>query len=387
MKVLHTSDWHLGRKFLAQDMHEHQEAFIDWLVATVAEYSVDLLVIAGDIFDRSVPPQESVALFERALTELSAVSPVFLIPGNHDSAVRLGYGGTFFASHGVHIQSSVESLDNPVLIEGADGVNVAVYGIPYLHPDIHAVPFGVERSHTAVLTSAMNRIRTDISKREPARTLVVSHAFVTGGSGSESERDLDIGGIGDSPARVFAGVDYTAMGHLHGPQVIASDSGLIRYSGSPLAYSFSEEKHIKSVTLVNIPLEGEVTTETIPVPQPAALVTLTGSMDYLENDSALEIHRDAWIRARITDRRRPENAMKRLSQRFSQVMHLDFVPERDSNSDADALSTQRLDPQKTPPLDVSSAFIAYVTADHISESERELVQNAIETVNAAVTTP
>jgi exonuclease SbcD len=213
-------------------MHEHQESFVDWLIDTAADLDIELVVIAGDIFDRSVPPQESVALFEKALIGLSALCPVFVTPGNHDSAVRLGYGGTFFAASGVHIQSTTEFIDQPLVITSPD-------------PDIHAAEFGVERSHTAVLTHAMNRIRTDLAHRSAARSMVVSHAFVTGGAGSDSERDLEIGGIGDAPASVFAGVDYTAMGHLHGAQVIGSDSGLIRYSGSPLPYSFGRKAREK----------------------------------------------------------------------------------------------------------------------------------------------
>ena len=367
-------------------MHEHQESFVDWLIDTAADFGIELVVIAGDIFDRSVPPQESVALFEKALIGLSALCPVFVTPGNHDSAVRLGYGGTFFAASGVHIQSTTESIDQPLVITSPDGTELSVYGIPYLHPDIHAAEFGVERSHTAVLTYAMNRIRTDLAHRSDVRSMVVSHAFVTGGAGSESERDLEIGGIGDAPASVFSGVDYTAMGHLHGAQVIGSESGVIRYSGSPLPYSFSEEKHVKSVTVIDIPPRGEITTTVIPVPQPAPLVTLRGTIEFLETDSSLDGHIDSWVRCQITDQRRPENAMKRLSQRFNHVMHLEFTPEANSPGDMDSVSgvNARLDPQKTPPLELAAAFIAHVTNDQVTETERVLMQAAIETVNSQV---
>lgn len=386
MKVLHTSDWHLGRKFLTKDMHEHQEAFVDWIAITAQDLGIELVVIAGDIFDRSVPPQESVALFEKALMGLSAICPVFVIPGNHDSAVRLGYGGSFFAASGVHIQSRTDSMDHPLVVTSPDGTELAVYGIPYLHPDIHAAEFAVQRTHTAVLTHAMGVIRADLAHRRDIRSMVVAHAFVTGGSGSESERDLEIGGIGDAPSSVFAGVDYTAMGHLHGAQVISSESGVIRYSGSPLPYSFSEEKHVKSVTLIDIPPRGEITTTVIPVPQPAPLVTLRGSIDFLETDSSLEVHIDSWVRCQITDQRRPENAMKRLSQRFNHVLHLVFDPETNSSGDmkSDGGVNARLDPQKTPPLELAAAFIAHVTNDQVTETERDLMQSAIETVNSQV---
>lgn len=380
MKVLHTSDWHLGRKFLSRDMHEHQEVFIDWLIETTVQNSVDLVVIAGDIFDRSIPPQESVVLFEKAVIELSAISAVFVVPGNHDSAVRLGYGGKFFAANGVHIQSKVGEIGNPLEIVGRDGTELVVYGIPYLHPDIHCTELGVDRSHAAVLGEAMNRVRTDLASRKGVRSIAAAHAFVTGGSGSDSERDLEVGGIGDAPAHLFHGVDYVAMGHLHGEQNISSDAGIIRYSGSPLPYSFSEEKHLKSVTLIDIPGQGEVTYEVIPTPQPAPLVTIRGNMDYLENHPDLEPHVDSWVRFQITDARRPDNAMKRLSQRFTNVLHLEFNPESDHADRSE--NAMRMDPQQTPPLELATAFIGYVTQDTATDTEITVLREAIEHLNS-----
>lgn len=361
-------------------MHEHQETFIDWLVETTATNEVELVVIAGDVFDRSIPPQESVVLFERAITELSAISSVYLVPGNHDSAVRLGYGGKFFAANGVHIQSTLEGIGTPLEITAADGTELVVYGIPYLHPDLHSASLGVERSHAAVLNSAMDRIRADLEGRHSVRSIAVSHAFVTGGAGSDSERDLEIGGIGDAPSHVYSGVDYVAMGHLHGGQVIASESGIIRYSGSPLPYSFSEEKHTKSVTLIDVPPSGEITYEVIPVPQPAPLVTLRGTIEYFETAAELDEHVNSWIRFQITDSRRPENAMQRLAQRFNHVMHLDFDPEGSTNNHS--VQSVRLDPQKTPPLELATAFISYVTGDAALESEVEVLRESIENINS-----
>lgn len=380
MKVLHTSDWHLGRKFLSQDMHSHQEQFVDWLIEIVGEHNVELVVIAGDIFDRSIPPQESVVLFERALIELSARCSVYIVPGNHDSAVRLGYGGRFFAANGVHIQSTVDGIGSPLEIRGTDDTELVVYGIPYLHPDLHSADMGVERSHAAVLKSAMDRVRADLSERESVRSIAVSHAFVTGGSGSDSERDLEIGGVGDAPSHVYSGVDYVAMGHLHGAQVISSESGIVRYSGSPLPYSFSEEKHVKSVTVIDFPPQGDITVEVIDVPQPAPLVTLRGTMEYFENSEDLDSHMNSWLRFQITDTRRPDNAMQRLSKRFNHVLHLEFDPD---NSQGDqGVSPTRLDPQKTPPIELATAFIGYVTGDHASDPEIDVLRESIENINS-----
>lgn len=361
-------------------MHEHQENFIDWLIETTSQLDVELVVIAGDVFDRSIPPQESVVLFERAIIELSALCSVYVVPGNHDSAVRLGYGGKFFAANGVHIQSTLEGIGTPLELTAGDGTELVVYGIPYLHPDLHSAHLGVERSHAAVLTSAMDRIRADLEGRHSVRSIAVSHAFVTGGAGSDSERDLEIGGIGDAPSHVYSGVDYVAMGHLHGAQVIKSESGIIRYSGSPLPYSFSEEKHIKSVTLIDVPSSGEITYEEIPIPQAAPLVTLRGTLDYFESAAELDEHLNSWIRFQITDTRRPENAMQRLAQRFNHVMHLDFEPEGSTINQS--AQSARLDPQKTPPLELATAFIGYVTGDAARASEVEVLRDSIEQINS-----
>jgi len=383
MKVLHTSDWHFGRKFLARDMHEHQEEFVEWLITEAAGQGVELVVIAGDIFDRSVPPQESITLFERALVGLSSVCPVFVIPGNHDSAVRLGYGGTFFESNGVHIRSETAKIDQPVHIKAADSTELVVYGIPYLHPDIHSAEFGVSRSHSAVLNHAMERICGDLEGKGDVRSMVVSHAFITGGAQSESERDLEIGGIGDAPGSIFSGIDYIAMGHLHGAQEVASETGIIRYSGSPLPYSFSEERHLKSVTLIDIPANGKITTTLIPVPQPAPLVTIEGTMEYLETEPSLSEHVDSWVRCKITDRRRPENPMKRLSARFNHVLKLEFDPDLSQLDSEERGPRPRLDPQKVPRIDLVSEFFAEVTHSPMTETERSLMAAAIESVNSA----
>lgn len=358
----------------------HQEGFVDWLIKIVSDHDIELVIIAGDVFDRSIPPQESVVLFERALIELSARCPIYLVPGNHDSAVRLGYGGKFFAANGVHIQSTIDGIGNPLAIRGTDGTELVVYGIPYLHPDIHSTDMGVERSHAAVLKSAMDRVRADLDERESVRSIAVSHAFVTGGSGSDSERDLEIGGVADVPSHVFSGVDYVAMGHLHGAQNISSESGIIRYSGSPLPYSFSEERHIKSVSIIDLPNQGTISVEVIEVPQPAPLVTLRGTMEYFETSVDLDAHVNSWLRFQITDARRPDNAMQRLSKRFNHVLHLEFDPERAPDDQRTAVT--RLDPQKTPPIELATAFIGYVTGDRANDSEVDVLQESIENINS-----
>ncbi len=383
MKILHTSDWHLGRTFLSESMHVHQEVFIDWLIACVNAEQVELVVIAGDVYDRSVPRTESVRLFDRALIGLSAVCPVFITPGNHDSAVRLGFGSGLMATNGVHIRSEISDIGVPLELTGRDGTAVVVYGIPYLQPEVVSTQLEAERTHASVLNAAMGHIRTDVINRGDARVVVVSHAFITGGSSSESERSLEIGGIGDAPSSIFTGVDYVAMGHLHGAQVISTpedSSTVVKYSGSPLPYSFSEEKHSKSVTLIDIPTVGSVAYENIPTPVPGPLLTITGELEDLLSSSQFDEVENYWVRAVVTDPTRQERTRERLMERFANLKHIEFSPQ----GGAPTLSIhERLDPQSTPPIEIAAGFVAHVSKTEITDPQRTLFQGAIESVNAS----
>ncbi|MFM7598435.1 MAG: exonuclease SbcCD subunit D, partial [Actinomycetota bacterium] len=248
MRVLHTSDWHLGRSFHGVDILDHQRAIIDWLVAYVEAEGVELVIVAGDVYDRAVPSLAAVTVWEDAVIRLTRTCPLLVTSGNHDSPTRLGFAGALLADAGLHLRTGLPSIAEPLLVEGRDGVALAVYGLPYLEPDLHRDALGADRSHTAVLDAAMQRVRDDLATRDGVRSIVAAHAFITWGSDpvvSDSERDLRVGGIGDAPAAVFAGVDYVALGHLHGAQAVVDP--VVRYSGSPLAFSFSEEAHRKSV--------------------------------------------------------------------------------------------------------------------------------------------
>ena len=179
--------------------------------------------------------------------------PLVISSGNHDSAVRLQYAGEVLAEAGIHLRTSIEQVTDPVLLADEAG-QVGVYGIPFVLPDAVVAQLEVERSHAAVLGVLAERIRTDAAARGLDRVVVMAHAFVTGGSACESEREIRVGGVGDTPAEVFDGVSYVALGHLHGPQEVrlAGSPTVVEYSGSPLAFSFSERDHVKSVTVVDI---------------------------------------------------------------------------------------------------------------------------------------
>src|SRR5918992_1647454 len=244
MRLLHTSDWHIGRSLHGADLLREQEEVLSGLVDVVVAESVDVVVVAGDVYDRAVPSADATGVLDRVIGRLlRAGAAVVLTPGNHDSARRLGTFSGLLSAAGLHVRATTAGLDEPVLLRDEHG-EVAVYGLPYLEPEIARHELGgggrgnsTARTHEAVLTEAMDRVRRDLFLRPDTRAVVLAHAFVGGGVPSDSERDICVGGVDLVPAPVFDGVDYVALGHLHRPQTITPR---LRYSGSPLAYSFGE---------------------------------------------------------------------------------------------------------------------------------------------------
>jgi exonuclease SbcD len=228
MRLLHTSDWHVGRTFHGRDLLADQEIVLGAIAELVAAERVDVVVVSGDLYDRAVPSAEAVATCTRALSAIRrAGAELVIIAGNHDSAQRLGAFAEFAAAGGLHLRTSVAELDRPVLLRDEYGL-LACYGIPYLEPDParHALGRPELRGHAGVLGEAMNRVRADLAERGPdVRSVVLAHAFVTGAAPSESERTIAVGGVEDVPAAVFDGVDYVALGHLHGAQTLARRPG------------------------------------------------------------------------------------------------------------------------------------------------------------------
>lgn len=325
MRILHTSDWHLGRSFHREGMLGHQAAYVDHLLDVVAGEKVDLVVVAGDVYDRALPPVDAVQLADDTFARLAASrAKVVVTSGNHDSARRLGFGSRLIDASGVFIRTDPATVGTPVLLDDRHGP-VAVYGLPYLDPDALRDGWSLPgRSHEAALTEAMRRVRADLDARAGGtRSVVLAHAFVAGAQPSDSERDISVGGISLVPTTVFEGIDYAALGHLHGRHTLTD---AIRYSGSPLAYSFSEATHRKGSWLVDLDADGLTSAEFVDAPVPRPLARLRGELDTLLTDPALAHHEGAWVQATLTDTVRPEQPMERLRSRFPHALLLSFEP-------------------------------------------------------------
>jgi exonuclease SbcD len=326
VRILHTSDWHLGRSFHREGMLTHQAAYVDHLLDVVESERVDLVVVAGDVYDRALPQVDAVRLADESLVRLArSRAQVVLTSGNHDSAQRLGFSARLIDAAGVFIRADAASVGTAVELADDHGP-VVVYGLPYLDPLALAEPWQLPvRSHEAALATAMRRVRRDLAARSRGtRSVVLAHAFVAGAEPSESERDIAVGGVSRVPTGVFDGVDYVALGHLHGAQVLEDR---LRYSGSPLAYSFSEHAQRKGSWLVDLRADASVSATFVEAPVPRTLARLRGALDDLLADPGLAAYEQSWVQATLTDAVRPQQPMERLRRRFPHCLVLAFDPD------------------------------------------------------------
>jgi DNA repair protein SbcD/Mre11 len=397
MRFLHTSDWHLGRSLHRADLRDAQARFLDHLVETARAERVDAVLVAGDVYDRAVPPVDAVALCEDALVRLrDAGARVILISGNHDSARRLGFSSALIDASGVHLRTSPGRLSDPVILDDEHGP-VAVYGVPYLEPAV-GLPAGGDphasaeagsrpRGHAAILGEAVARIRADAAARGATRAVLMAHAWIAGGAddaerreaasrqASDSERDISVGGIGYVPLSLVEGFSYVALGHLHGQQTLAENT---RYSGSPLPYSFSEAHHRKGSWLVEIGADGATRAERVPAPVYRKLAVLRGRIDDLLTAREHTDREGDFVAVTLTDTARPEGAMDRLRKRFPHILTLEFKPEG-VTSDA---RSYRERVQGRDDLTIAAEFVKHVRNTPASESEHGLLKSAFESVGS-----
>ena len=286
MRLLHTSDWHLGRTFHGASLLEEQAAALARIVELARDGAVDAVLIAGDLYDRAIPPAEAVQLFNDTLAQLrEGGAAVVAIAGNHDSHVRVSVYDPLLARFGVTIRGDVRRAHEPVLVSPRlGGLPVAIYPLPYLEPAVDGPGLAAELEdgaqpparlrHEEVTRLALARIRRDLQGRPQQRSVLVAHTFVTGGASSESERELTVGNVDRVSVETFVGFDYVALGHLHGSQQL--DGPRLAYSGTPLPYSFSEQHHSKSVRIVELDAAGQPALEIVPLQVGRSLATVEG---------------------------------------------------------------------------------------------------------------
>lgn len=363
MRILHTSDWHLGREFGPAPMLPYQIEFLDWLVKVCIDEHIDLVAVAGDLYDRAIPPTDAIELFERTVQRLCASGvQVAAITGNHDSPVRVSVYNTLLNPH-LHLEGGYHRYGQVSTLQFADGPLDLVL-LPYLDPQSAADDYPTvdeptpptdpassdelraarrrRRTHESVLRTAAQEARNNL--RSP-RSLALAHAYVAGGTTSDSERELTIGGTSVVAAEVFDGFSYTALGHLHRPQAITDR---VRYSGTPLAYSFSED-HAKSITIIDMATNGAFTLTEMPIPVGRAVATVKGTLHELLTNPEFAAHADKFVRAELTEI--AVDARVQLEPRFAHLLQV--VPVRLEAATAAAITGPT---DARPPLELALDF-------------------------------
>ena len=356
MRFLHTADWHLGRIFYGQYLTDDQAHVLEHQFFTILkEEKIDGILLAGDVFDRAVPPIEAIELWDSIITRLAMdyKVPLFVVSGNHDGAERLEVGRSMLSRSGIHIWGSPHHALQPFEFESSDG-RVAICPMPFSEPRRIGDALGLSASESKPVDSEaedslFSYVESDEQESEPIFNLhnydqmyqawsdclykqvpkgmpsiAISHAFVMGGEVGGSERTLSVGGSEQVSPHVFKNFHYTALGHLHGPQRMGADH--IRYSGSPLKYSFDEQGQKKSFTIIDMDTKGNVDISTIPVEAKRDVVILEGHFEDLLNNKELQIkHKDDYVQARLLDTMPIMDGMAKLRQVYHRCMTIELA--------------------------------------------------------------
>lgn len=323
MLIMHLSDLHLGKRVNEFSMLDDQRHILQEILRIAAEERPDAVLIAGDVYDKSIPSAEAVQLCDEWICELAKLSEVYVISGNHDSAERLSWGARLMADSGVNLARPYNGSVEPIVRTDEHG-EVAFYLLPFVKPaHVRAAwPDDTIESYTDAIDVAIKHMNIDDSRRN----VLVTHQFVTGASRSESE-EVSVGGADNVDAEVFESFDYVALGHLHGPQNVGSAS--IRYCGTPLKYSFSEASHEKSVSLIELGAKGSLELRTIPLVPLHDMREIRGSYEELTSRSFYEgSATDDYLRVVLTDEEEILEAMNRLRTIYPNIMRLEYDNKR-----------------------------------------------------------
>ena len=373
MKLIHLSDLHIGKRVNEVSMIEEQAYILNQILDVIDAEQPGAVLIAGDVYDKSVPSAEAVTLFDDFLCRLAAKEQqVFIISGNHDSAERLAFGGRLMESKGIHISPVYDGSIEPIVLSDGYG-DVLFWLLPFLKP-AHVKHFwpeeGIE-SYTDACRVAVEKMNIDTARRN----VILVHQFVTGSSTCDSE-EISVGGTDNVDAEVFAGFDYVALGHIHGPQNIGSQR--VRYCGTPLKYSFSEAGHQKSITVVELGEKGSFDLRTVPLTPLHDLREIRGSYDevmakdFYENTAV-----EDYLHITLTDEEDVPEAMARLRVIYPNLMKLTYDNARTrSNTVIDSA----VDVQKKSPLQLFGELYEQQNNQPMSDIQSTFMRELIESI-------
>jgi exonuclease SbcD len=374
MKFIHTSDWHLGRQFHHQSLLEDQAKVLEQLLEYIEQEAVDAVIIAGDIYDRAVPPAAAVKLLDDTLAKicLDLKVPVILIPGNHDSADRLSFGSRHLRTANLHIISELSQITDAIAIKSQD-CTVHIFGIPYNDPENVRNHFNIEaKTHDQAHRHLVAQI---LAVKPDAPTVLVSHCFMEGAESSESERPLSIGGAECISTEPLTPFDYVALGHLHRPQ--HKEQQQIRYSGSLMKYSFSECNHQKGVTLVEINANGLQSIQQLPLQSPHDLRIIEGEFQSILERGKIDPKADDYLLIRLTDKHAILEPMERLRTVYQNVLHVEKIGIFNT-------AETRLQPDKFAKhseFEMFQLFFRDVQGEDLNLAQAQAVQQAIAAIH------
>ncbi|MGQ9590602.1 MAG: exonuclease SbcCD subunit D [Planctomycetota bacterium] len=324
MRFLHTADWHLGRVLFGASLIEDQRHALEEVVRAAEDARVDAVLVAGDVYDRAVPPAEAVELLDEILSRLVLERriPVVLVAGNHDSPHRLGFARRLLRSSGLHVFGALAADARPLEIRDRHGT-VALYAIPYADPAAAREHLGRDdvRDHESALRALVARALEAAPDAARGRRILATHAFVAGGAESESERPLSVGGTPTVSASAFDGFHYVALGHLHRPQRAGAD--WIRYPGSLLKYSLSEVEHRKGVDVVEIDARGAAAVETIPIVPRRDFRLIEGRLEEILRSAPEGSAREDYLAVRLLDEGVLFDAAGKLREVYPNLVHIE----------------------------------------------------------------
>ncbi len=376
MKFIHTSDWHIGRQLHNQSLLEDQAFVLRQIISLAKEHEADAVIVAGDIYDRSVPPASAVTLLDEVLQKLvyELKLQVIMIAGNHDGYERLGFAAKQMTSSGLHIIGPLTKNINKIKLNGKNG-NAVFYPIPYAEPSRVSHVLEIEAStHEQAMAALLRQAHDDDSKGLPK--VIISHCFLDGGSESESERPLSIGGADKINPDLFEAFDYAALGHLHGAQFKGAEH--IRYSGTPLKYSFSEVNHKKSVTLVEFSkgnAKAEITL--LPLNAKRDVRVIEGFLDDILEQGKTDSNKDDYLLIRLSDKHAILDVMGKLRGVYPNVLHL----ERKGLMAETSRTEIKKEHIKQNETEMFSSFFEQTTGDKLTEPQQRLLSQVLESLH------